>query len=123
MTTTIPAGWKLVPASLYDLILTGDLEALLWQLKGVREAESVRMALYSARQAILDAEEYSDGTPCAAPGVSTVGDAQVLEFVHEVAQQKPEKPDHWSSCGQCQSNSRRAEELLDELAAQRKGDA
>lgn len=59
----------------------------------------------------------------AAPGVSTVEDAQVLEFVHEVAQQKPEKPDHWSSCGQCQSNSRRAEELLDELAAQRKGDA
>lgn len=74
MTTTIPAGWKLVPASLYDLILMGDLETLLWQLKGVREAESVRMALYSARQAILDAEEYSDGTPCAAPGVSTVED-------------------------------------------------
>lgn len=55
--------WKLVPVSLYDLILTGDLEALLWQLKGVREAEEVRMALYNARQAILAAEEYSDCTP------------------------------------------------------------
>lgn len=49
----IPAGWKPVPAPLYDHILTGDLESLLWQLKGVREAEEVRMALYNARQTIL----------------------------------------------------------------------
>ncbi|MDX3986127.1 MAG: hypothetical protein QHC88_12825 [Achromobacter sp.] len=55
--------WKPIPASLYDLILTGDLEALLWKLKGVREAEEIRMALYNARKAILDAEEYSDCTP------------------------------------------------------------
>lgn len=55
--------WKPIPASLYDLILTGDLEALLWQLKGVRESEEVRMELYNARKAILDAEEYSDWTP------------------------------------------------------------
>ena len=55
--------WKPIPASLYDLIFTGDLEALLWQLKGVREAEEVRMALYNARKAILDTEEYSDCTP------------------------------------------------------------
>lgn len=55
--------WKPIAASLYDLIFTGDLEALLWQLKGVREAEEVRMALYNARKAILDTEEYSDCTP------------------------------------------------------------
>lgn len=61
--TTLPAGWKPIPASLYDLILTGDLESLLWKLKGVHEAEEVRMALYNARQAILASEEYSDCTP------------------------------------------------------------
>ncbi|MGX9694445.1 hypothetical protein ACTJNK_29180 [Achromobacter anxifer] len=61
--TTLPAGWKPMPASLYDLILTGDLESLLWKLKGVHEAEEVRMALYNARQAILAAEEYSDCAP------------------------------------------------------------
>ncbi|MCP1404295.1 hypothetical protein [Achromobacter insolitus] len=45
--------WKPIPAALYDLILTGDMEAILWQLKGVREAETVRMILYNARQTIL----------------------------------------------------------------------
>jgi len=55
--------WKPVPAAFYDLIRTGDLEAHLWQLKGVRESEEVRMALYNARQAILAAEKCSDCTP------------------------------------------------------------
>lgn len=61
--TTLPAGWMPIPASLYELILTGDLESLLWKLKGVHEAEEVRMALYNARQEILATEEYSDCTP------------------------------------------------------------
>lgn len=34
------------------------------------------------------------------------------EFITGVAQQKPEKPDYWSSCGQCERNSSRAEDLL-----------
>lgn len=29
----------------------------------------------------------------------------VLSFVETVRGQKPEKPDYWSSCGQCQNNS------------------
>jgi hypothetical protein len=45
------------------------------------------------------------------------GDAQMLEFVREVAQQKPEKPDHWSSCSQCERNTSTAEELLEAHAA------
>ena len=53
------------------------------------------------------------------------GDAQMLEFVREVAQQKPEKPDHWSSCSQCERNTSTAEELLEAHAAiaQQKGEA
>jgi hypothetical protein len=49
------------------------------------------------------------------------GDARALEFVREVALQKPEKPDHWSSCGQCASNISHASDLLDEIAASQQG--
>lgn len=49
------------------------------------------------------------------------GDARALAFVQEVAQQKPEKPDHWSSCGQCASNISQASDLLDEIAASQQG--
>jgi hypothetical protein len=34
------------------------------------------------------------------------------EFVQRVAGQKPEKPDYWSACGQCERNISDAEDLL-----------
>lgn len=34
-------------------------------------------------------------------------------FILKVSQQKPEKPDHWNSCGQCERNENEAEELLE----------
>jgi hypothetical protein len=34
------------------------------------------------------------------------------EFVQSIAAQTPEKPDYWSSCGQCERNSDRALELI-----------
>ena len=34
-------------------------------------------------------------------------------FVIKVSEQTPEKPDHWSSCGQCEHNSSNAEDLLE----------
>jgi hypothetical protein len=34
-------------------------------------------------------------------------------FVREVAAQLPERPDHWSACGQCERNSERAQDILD----------
>ena len=42
----------------------------------------------------------------------------VLVFLKEVAAQKPEKPDYWSSCGQCSRNQSDAEDILDSLAAE-----
>lgn len=33
-------------------------------------------------------------------------------FVQRVAEQKPEKPDYWSSCGQCEGNIEAAQDLL-----------
>ena len=38
------------------------------------------------------------------------------EFVHDVSKQRPEKPDYWSSCGQCDRNIQRADELLESAA-------
>ena len=37
------------------------------------------------------------------------------DFIREIAQQKPEKPDHWSSCSQCETNISEAEDLLEKL--------
>ncbi len=34
-------------------------------------------------------------------------------FVERVAKQRPEKPDHWCSCGQCERNAEEARELTD----------
>lgn len=37
---------------------------------------------------------------------------QVADFIKQVAKQEPEKPDYWSSCGQCEHNISSAEDLL-----------
>lgn len=36
----------------------------------------------------------------------------VMEFLRDMAQQRPEKPDHWNSCRQCERNAERASDLL-----------
>jgi len=38
-----------------------------------------------------------------------------IDFVRRVKGQIPEKPDYWSSCSQCESNSNDADDLVDEL--------
>jgi hypothetical protein len=44
-------------------------------------------------------------------------DAGVHEFIKDIATQAPEKPDYWSTCGQCERNIQRAQELLDAARA------
>lgn len=39
--------------------------------------------------------------------------SELKDFIREIADQKPEKPDYWSSCSQCEGNSRMAQELLE----------
>jgi len=41
------------------------------------------------------------------------------KFVLEVSKQTPEKPDYWSSCGQCGSNISEAEDILAAMKGQR----
>lgn len=40
-----------------------------------------------------------------------------LAFIERVAKQKPEKPDYWSSCSQCEHNISDAEDLVEVRAA------
>lgn len=41
----------------------------------------------------------------------------VVEFLREIKNQIPEKPDHWNSCGQCERNSDKADDLLELIYA------
>lgn len=60
-------------------------------------------------------ERRTDGS-CRVAAPTDAPDAAT--FIREVAAQKPEKPDYWSSCGQCQRNAERAQDLLDAACAQ-----
>ena len=44
---------------------------------------------------------------------------KLTDFVREIKGQIPEKPDYWSSCGQCERNSSNADDLLDDIIAYR----
>jgi hypothetical protein len=52
----------------------------------------------------------------AASAAPAEGREALDEFIRDVAQQKPEKPDYWSSCGQCERNADRAQDLLESCA-------
>lgn len=42
---------------------------------------------------------------------------ELRAFAEKVSRQKPEKPDYWSSCGQCEHNISDAEDLIDAASA------
>ena len=44
--------------------------------------------------------------------------AMLVDFVTKVSTQTPEKPDYWSSCGQCERNSNEAEEIVSATSQQ-----
>lgn len=46
----------------------------------------------------------------------------LLEFVAKISEQVPEKPDYWSSCSQCEYNSRDAQDIIEALAATKEQD-
>ena len=48
--------------------------------------------------------------------------ASLLEFVEQIAKQQPEKPDYWSSCGQCDRNIDEARDLLPNAPGERRGE-
>jgi hypothetical protein len=70
-------------------------------------------------QEIIDfARVLLDASPAASSAATVSAAASVDEwaFISEIAKQKPEKPDHWNSCGQCHNNIERAQDLVEARA-------
>lgn len=79
------------------------------------------------KEAVLDAEKARDErnrihVKLNAEWIEKTADLRAaLEaaaaFVQDVSKQKPERPDYWSSCSQCEHNIDRAQDLLEKQAA------
>lgn len=50
---------------------------------------------------------------CAAADVEQRTNDDAISFIKDISTQKPEKPDYWSACGQCEHNIERAQEILE----------
>lgn len=68
------------------------------------------LSIYRSHAACLDEE-------VTAVFAQTIERSGWREFIERIAKQKPEKPDYWSSCGQCESNTSDAEDLLEAITA------
>ncbi|MBU9643737.1 hypothetical protein KTF36_17955 [Burkholderia gladioli] len=93
-------------------ILVGAAQAEAREPSRVGRADIVdgRVQSFAFEQTDIPTGSYSLYTaPISAP--ADAGEA--VAFIRDVAAQKPEKPDHWSSCGQCEHNRDRAQDLLD----------
>jgi hypothetical protein len=42
-----------------------------------------------------------------------------VAFLNDVVGQTPEKPDYWCACGQCDRNIDKADDIIDEVLAER----
>lgn len=77
-------------------------------------AEAIKSAYRQGFMAGWNGEgEAISAPPSAPPAQPALADDARDAFIRDVAAQKPEKPDHWSSCGQCGHNIERAQDLLD----------
>ena len=42
---------------------------------------------------------------------------QAKKFIGDISKQRPEKPDHWTPCGQCEDNISNAKDIIDAARA------
>ncbi len=75
---------------------------------GMEAVDSMNVFVESLRRSVAKAEKQE---PVA-----------VIKFLKRLSQQTPEKPDYWSSCGQCERNANEAEELLESTHPQPKSE-
>lgn len=68
------------------------------------------------REYALEAVNAALATQADAPEAGQEADTKLRAFVLKVSRQKPEKPDYWSSCGQCEHNISDAEDLIAALS-------
>lgn len=82
---------------------TAPLLARIAELELANEAFAKSQEWWNER--MFEMEQRLSAAPAAQP-------EGWQEFIQKVATQKPEKPDYWSACGQCERNASEAEDLL-----------
>ena len=70
------------------------------------EQENARL-----RFALADTEALELGT-AERLALAQADNQRLREFAQKISEQIPEKPDYWSSCGQCSNNADEAEDLI-----------
>lgn len=92
-----------------SLIKIGSLEEKVEKL--TKELDNTKQVEFPRRvQKVTDALKRKHEKELAALAEQN---AKMRAFVIKVSEQTPEKPDYWSSCGQCEHNSSNAEDLLE----------
>ena len=80
------------------------------------QAEVFRVEVESLRQHLIGSntliQTYREATTSLRQQVTLLSD-----FVTKISEQLPEKPDHWSSCSQCEHNASDAQDIIEELVA------
>lgn len=103
-------------------VMSGAVRALAKQVIAEQEAaqdEDVKAWARGVTDSIYGEQQAEPGADERAGVAEPEG---WREFITEVAQQRPEKPDHWSPCGQCQHNAERAQDLIEAAPAQQQKD-
>ncbi|HEY1129159.1 MAG TPA: hypothetical protein VGF12_07130 [Roseateles sp.] len=111
-----PAATQAEPAAPVDVVLPPLPEtvySLFYEDEGDEDHgdEGYQEVLDEPGYTAKEMRDYARAAIAAAPAAASVP-AEWREFVERVAKQKPEKPDHWSACSQCEHNISDAEDLL-----------
>lgn len=60
---------------------------------------------------------HHPAVPAATQSAVVLDGERVAKFICEIAEQTPEAPDYWSTCGQCQRNAGNAQDILADARA------
>jgi hypothetical protein len=83
----------------------------------------VRAVMDAASESQSEAKAGGDRAASSATApLTSDSDEDAWAFIGEVAKQEPEAPDYWSTCGQCQRNAERAQDLLEARAQSTNGE-
>jgi hypothetical protein len=83
----------------------------------------VRAVMDAASESQSEAKAGGDRAASSATApLTSDSDEDAWAFIGEVAKQEPEAPDCWSTCGQCQRNAERAQDLLEARAQSTNGE-
>lgn len=92
------------------------LEGEMWATEGDWVIKGVQGEFYPCKPDIFAQTYESAARPAPEALPVPAPTSAEVDFIERVAKQKPEKPDYWSTCGQCEHNIWDAEELVEARA-------